>query len=46
MIRIDFKLILAHYLLSDLMERPSVFLDKVRGQTEENAKLKATISPQ
>lgn len=46
MIIIEFKLMLAHYLMSDLTESLSAFLDKVRGQTEETPKPKATISPQ
>jgi hypothetical protein len=46
MIRIEFKLILARYILSDLTEIPSGFLDKFCGQTEEIAKPKATIFPQ
>jgi len=46
MIRIDFKLILARYVMSDLTEILSPFLDEVCGQTEEIAKPKITISPQ
>jgi hypothetical protein len=45
MIKIEFKLILARCLISDLMEMPSAFLDKFCGQTEEIAKPKGTISP-
>jgi hypothetical protein len=45
MIKIEFILILARYLVPYLPEVPSIFLDKFCGQTEEIAKPKATISP-
>jgi len=45
MIGIEFKLILALFLMPDITERLSAFLDKVRGQTEEITKPKTTLSP-
>jgi hypothetical protein len=45
MIKIEFILILARYLMLYLPEMPSVFLDQFCVQKEEIAKPKATISP-